>query len=420
MNQRKLSILADHIEAALYEDGRCRRVRDITQTVNQTTAHRYRKPYQNQTVAKALVSDSRFRWTGKGTYGLAEWNVGLSNPPKTPGTRHTITLEINYLMSNRDAMPMQQMLEHFANRFTVHATSVQQAVQQHPTLEISEGNVVKRPAHARGTRAERQQINPALLRQTRRQAGMKQHELATAASLAKTNVSKYEGGLLKPTATQLQNLAQVLGVDPEDLLAKPAKKDELDRTTPAPRTPAPRTPAIKEKPMITPGRHIEIKATVAADGTMLVQQTGDFDRKDLLYLITNLTGRLTTTERTTERTTEHTNESWDESVMRMLHEAGVSMTTEKCKNGKYLSNTGRGDWIQEEPDTQLGHPSCAIGSTIEESKYKLLSMLHGNILKVYTEKKGYTHTVDMRCLREQNPRRRAIEAAADRPESDRG
>ena len=407
MNQRELSILANHIEAALHKAGQCRRVRDITQTVNQTTAHRHRKPYRNQAVAKALVSDSRFRWTGNGTYGLAEWNVGLSNPPKTPGTRHTITLEINYLMSNRDAMPMQQMLEHFANRFTVHATSIQQAVHKHPTLEISEGNVVKRPAHARRTRAERHQINPTLLRQMRRQAGMKQQELATAASLSKTNVSKYEGGLLKPTATQLHALAQALGVDPEDLLAKPTKKGELDRTTPAPRT-----PAIKEKPMTTPRRHIEIKATVAADGTMLVQQTGDFDQKDLLYLIANLTERLTTTERTSE--------SWDESVMRMLHEAGVSMTTEKCKNGKYLSDTGRGDWIQEEPDSQLGHPSCAIGSTIEESKYKLLSMLHGNILKAYTEKKGYTHTVDMRCLREQNPRRRAIEAAADRQESDRG
>lgn len=222
MKQPELSRLTEFIEAALHEAGWCRRVREITKLVNRIAAHSRGRPYGNREVAEALVSDQRFRWTGKGSYGLARWNVGLSEPPREPGVRHTITMEIDHLMDERDTMPMQSMLEHFARRFTVLPVSVHHAVVKHPNLEIKDGNVVKRTERASSRKEQRYPVDANTIRQIRQAAGMTQQRLAAAAGTSTSNISMYESGLRKPSTKQLLKLAQALGTAPEELLTKPA------------------------------------------------------------------------------------------------------------------------------------------------------------------------------------------------------
>lgn len=67
------------------------------------------------------------------------------------------------------------------------------------------------------------QIFAANLRRTRHAAGLSQEELAHRAELDRTYISSLERGLYGATIDVVARLAEVLGVEPADLLINPRK-----------------------------------------------------------------------------------------------------------------------------------------------------------------------------------------------------
>jgi transcriptional regulator with XRE-family HTH domain len=67
------------------------------------------------------------------------------------------------------------------------------------------------------------------LRLRRRAAGLSQEELAHRADIDRTYVSALERGVYSATIDMVDRLAGVLGVDPSELLAKPARQSSSRR-----------------------------------------------------------------------------------------------------------------------------------------------------------------------------------------------
>ena len=86
-----------------------------------------------------LSRDPRFQWVGRGTYGLSEWGVGLSAPRQASGGRPSVSMEIEHLLSDRDSIPMPELMEHLRRRLRVKEKSIRQIIGRNPAAEIHRG-----------------------------------------------------------------------------------------------------------------------------------------------------------------------------------------------------------------------------------------------------------------------------------------
>lgn len=69
-------------------------------------------------------------------------------------------------------------------------------------------------------------MNPKLLRDARKKAGISQDELAKKLGVKQATISKYETGIVSPTMEMLERIAFELGfTDPRDLIADPNDPD---------------------------------------------------------------------------------------------------------------------------------------------------------------------------------------------------
>lgn len=69
-------------------------------------------------------------------------------------------------------------------------------------------------------------MNPKLLRDARKKAGISQDELAKKLGVKQATISKYETGIVSPTMEMLDRIANELGfADPRELIADPNDPD---------------------------------------------------------------------------------------------------------------------------------------------------------------------------------------------------
>ena len=79
---------------------------------------------------------------GQSLYGLANWDVGHSNPDKKQGLRLSIADEIIYLLEQTGhPIKNQQVVDHIKSRFMVAEHSVHTSIKNTPSLEDQNGHV---------------------------------------------------------------------------------------------------------------------------------------------------------------------------------------------------------------------------------------------------------------------------------------
>ena len=135
---------AQRLERALRQAGQCRHVRELVELVRrEATAEK--DPLAPsalvtvQTARGVLSQDPRFRWVGPGTYGLAEWGVGLTACDLLPGQRPSVQREIEHLLDERGSIPMPELMEHLNRRLRVLERTIRSSIQRNPGTEIRKG-----------------------------------------------------------------------------------------------------------------------------------------------------------------------------------------------------------------------------------------------------------------------------------------
>lgn len=139
---------AQRLELALRRAGCCLHYAELAERVSrQASGADRRAPRTNvlkaPTVRGILSQDPRFRWTGRGTYGLAEWDVGLTVPHRAMGRRPSVSMEIEHLLRQRDSIAMAELMEHLNRRLRVRATTIHVRARQAPGTEILDNTLYR-------------------------------------------------------------------------------------------------------------------------------------------------------------------------------------------------------------------------------------------------------------------------------------
>ena len=136
--------VAQRLELAFHRAGRCLNYKELAEQVRQAEAaegnHTPRfKPIKAHAAREVLSRDPRFQWVGRGTYGLTEWDLGLSLPSPASGRRSSVGMEIEYLLDQRGSIPMPELMEHLNRRFRVLERTIRQIIGRNPAVEIRQG-----------------------------------------------------------------------------------------------------------------------------------------------------------------------------------------------------------------------------------------------------------------------------------------
>ena len=84
-NAPDTSLTRHYVALVLHDAGKCLKVEQIAEWASQLAAPQKIKPFRKERCRAILVADPRFRWVGNSTYGLADWNVGHSDPSYKQG-----------------------------------------------------------------------------------------------------------------------------------------------------------------------------------------------------------------------------------------------------------------------------------------------------------------------------------------------
>jgi len=136
--------MAQRLELALHQAGRCLNYKELAERVRQAEAaegdHAPRfRPIRAHTARSTLSRDPRFQWVGRGTYGLTEWDVGLSTPRQASGRRPSVTMEIEHLLDQRGCIPVPELMEHLTRRLRVKEKTIRRIIRRNPAAEIRKG-----------------------------------------------------------------------------------------------------------------------------------------------------------------------------------------------------------------------------------------------------------------------------------------
>lgn len=181
--------------------------------------------HHDRSCAAIAMEDERFRWVARGTYGLAEWNVGHSRPDLKTGRKLSIRDELVHLMEDRAEMPMADLMAHFERRFRVKPKTVRVAIHSTPGLSVRKDALVRTaripearpPQDKRSERPTRRTMEPSALRDAREAQGLTRKELAGRCGTSYGVIRRYEAGTQSPQPGRLRQLAEALGVSPESL-----------------------------------------------------------------------------------------------------------------------------------------------------------------------------------------------------------
>ena len=133
--------MAHRLELALRQAGQCLHAEELAERLGrdstvggQQSAHL--APARVRAVSRVLNRDPRFQWVGMGTYGLTEWDVGLTAPYRESGKKPSVNVEIDHLLRDRDSIPMTELMEHMNRRLRVPEKTVLGAIRRNPHAEI--------------------------------------------------------------------------------------------------------------------------------------------------------------------------------------------------------------------------------------------------------------------------------------------
>ena len=138
--------MPQYVEQALINAGKCLDVLTITAHASQLAeadrAHGGDHHFNKNTVRNILMDKGKFSWVGQSMYGLANWDVGHSNPDKKQGIRLSIADEIIYLLEQTGhPIKNQQVVDHIKSRFMVTEHSVRTSINNNPSLEKQNGHI---------------------------------------------------------------------------------------------------------------------------------------------------------------------------------------------------------------------------------------------------------------------------------------
>ena len=197
-------------------------------------------------LALALKRRGEFRWTGKATYGLAEWGVGhASDWRRSRGQWSTIRQELVTLFADRRDRPIKEVIAHFRRGFTVSERSIYERIRMEPDLHLRDGIVrvgvdpgpetPPTPADGKGRAApsprsrramrDRQVLRPDALREARERRQWSVIHLAVLAGLDPRRVGDFEAGRVLPRTAELLDLVAELETPAEALLQHPPAPD---------------------------------------------------------------------------------------------------------------------------------------------------------------------------------------------------
>lgn len=225
---------AEYARQALEHAGKPLHKNELLAAVEHLTTTAGNKPPSPRMLDHALASETDFRWTGKGIYGLSTWNVGHSedsHPSK--GQWSPVHRELKLLMSDGQDKAIHDVIAHLQSRFTISPSTIYQSIRAEPDLHL-DGGVVKHGAKTspRLTRSNTktarkrdshytQVVDPDILRAARENRGLTVIQAAVRAGLSPSSVKTYEAGTAMPRSESLLALAHELGVPAEAMLIHP-------------------------------------------------------------------------------------------------------------------------------------------------------------------------------------------------------
>ena len=136
--------LAKHYLAqALIDANKCMNFRTIVADANQIARENgLDSNYQERTSHTIIMKDDIFKWVGNSTYGLADWEVGHTDPSKKKGRRLQVSDEIIHLLEKAGkSLPIETVSAHINQRFTIGDTTIRAGINNCPTLLIHNGMV---------------------------------------------------------------------------------------------------------------------------------------------------------------------------------------------------------------------------------------------------------------------------------------
>ena len=215
--------IAVHMHQALLNAGECMGVAELRDAAQELARQEgSERIYRTQGCAIIASADDRFRWVGNSTYGLAEWDVGHSEPYIKPGRRLRVADEITHLLQDRPYIHFTDLMDHLNKRFQIPDMSVRTAINLSPQLAIRNG-VVTKAEHA-GQYSfpvpSKPKINAAALTTARNKAGLTEEQMAQKIGASLASMIRYEKGRQTPLPERLEKIAAVLNVAPEDLLGE--------------------------------------------------------------------------------------------------------------------------------------------------------------------------------------------------------
>lgn len=213
--------IAHNMLRTLREAGECLQIAEITSRSAARARNRgEREVYSPARCSAIALSDDRFRWVGVATFGLAEWNVGHSDPNLRSSRRIGVISEIDHLLHKRDTIPFPALMHHLNSRFQVMEASVRVAIRNSPHVTLVDGVVrYAKPGEKKSPQPPPTgQLNPEALTVARERLGMTKMELSRRIGCNSGMISKYEKGIQSPRPERVKQLADALETRPESLL----------------------------------------------------------------------------------------------------------------------------------------------------------------------------------------------------------
>ena len=168
------TLVQHHLAQALVDAGKCLCLHTIVANANRIARENgLQGNYQERTSQCVMIKKDQFRWVGQSTYGLTDWDVGHTDPSQKQGYRLQVSDEIIYLLRQAGKpLPIETVLTHINQRFTVGKQAIFVGVRKCPVLFIRRGKLhLMKSAHQLKTpRGEDDANRPTSLLQHRKKA----------------------------------------------------------------------------------------------------------------------------------------------------------------------------------------------------------------------------------------------------------
>ena len=129
--RRDRLLIRHYMARALQAAGRCMKIGELAEAAT-ALAQADGQPcrYSFQQARHALPSSRRFKWTSRSTYGLAEWDVGHTDPARDRHSRPSLAGEVLHrLETSAEPVHLSEMRRHLATRFTAMRGTIKASIR---------------------------------------------------------------------------------------------------------------------------------------------------------------------------------------------------------------------------------------------------------------------------------------------------